>query len=366
MLGNVLKILNIISSPKGGGAELLVCELHKLLLEKGVGSHVLYFAGNREGLGENEKVLGMTPRNPIIIFYIRKILKKYIASTNSTLIVHVHLTWPFYYVSIASIGLSRVRLVYTEHSTHNKRRNIPLLWLFERFLYSRYSKIICISPGVYNSLAPWVGAKLEKRLITIPNGARLFQPVKRPAIEGRKLKLVSIGSLTDRKNFSVTIKAVAQLRNGIEKYTIVGEGPYRNQLEQLIRSHHLEDLVHLVGWCDDIEQYLYDADIQLIPSLWEGFGLVAIEGMSTGLSVVASDVEGLRDVLNPENHAVKLIEHPRFVEAWVEGIGKAKHKIESFGQEGIANSAKKQAEKYSLNTMLMQYRHIYNELNNSI
>src|SRR5690606_3134508 len=193
-------------------------------------------------------------------------------------VVHVHLTWPFFYVTLASLGLSKTRLVYTEHSTSNKRRKIPLLWVLERLFYGRYARVICISQGVHDSLAKWVGPGVAQHLVTIPNGSRIYSLAQRPTLDARLPQLVSVGSLSSRKNFATTILALAQIRDEIGHYTIIGEGPERSRLEAIIRREQLEDKVRLVGWSEVIESYLHAADIQLIPSLWEGFGLVAVEG----------------------------------------------------------------------------------------
>src|SRR5690606_37367900 len=122
-------------------------------------------------------------------------------------------------------------------------------------------------------------------------------------------------------------------------------GAERARLEKIIKSLQLEDKVRLLGWSDDIEVHLHAADIQLIPSLWEGFGLVAVEGMSTGLTVVASNIEGLREVLDESNPSVTLVSQPKSVEEWVVAIRKAIADIHSQGANNLASSSRKQAEK---------------------
>lgn len=354
-------IINIISSPKGGGAELLVRELHKIYIGRKLEAHAIYFNGNSEGLVKNEVVLGVNPRSPLNVFRIRKILKQFQRKAIGELVIHVHLTWPFFYVTVASLGLSKIRLIYTEHSTSNKRRSIPLLWILERLLYRRYKRIICISQGVHDSLSKWVGPRVAQRLVTIPNGSRIYTLVERPALNGRLPRLVSVGSLSSKKNFATTILALAQIRNEIERYTIIGEGPERSQLEAIIHREQLEDKVQLVGWSETVENYLYEADIQLIPSLWEGFGLVAVEGMSTGLPVVASNVDGLREVLNESNPAVTLIDKADSVDAWVIGIRKAVADLHSQGAYSLAQLSRQQAEKFTLETMVERYLDVYCE-----
>lgn len=355
------KIVQIISSPKGGGAELLVRELHKIYLGKNLDAHAIYLTGGSEGLGENEAVLGVNPRSPLNIFRIRKILKQLSCNANGDLTVHAHLTWPFLYVTLASFGLSNIKLIYTEHSTTNKRRNIPLLWMLERLLYSRYNRIICISQGVEKALSNWVGPAIAQRLVTIPNGSRIYSLAERPALEGRLPRLVSVGSLSSRKNFGTATRAVARLRDEIESYTIIGEGPERAGLEKIIQSEQLENKVHLLGWSDAIETQLHAADIQLIPSLWEGFGLVAVEGMSTGLPVVASNVDGLREVLGESNPSVALVNQPESIDEWVSAIRKSIANIHAQGVDTLANASRQQAEKFTLDQMAERYLDVYGQ-----
>lgn len=354
-------LINIISSPKGGGAELLVRELHKIYIRQNLNAHVIYLNGSTEGLGRKESVLGVNPRSPLNVFRIRKLLKQLCVSGNNQLIIHVHLTWPFLYVTLASLGLPNIKLIYTEHNTTNKRRKIPLLWLFERLLYARYAHIICISEGVHKSLAKWVGQKIAHRLVTIPNGSRIYTLAERTALQGRLPRLVSVGSLSSRKNFATAIRAIAQLNDEIESYTIIGEGPERSRLEQIIQNEKLENKVKLVGWCDTIELHLHSADIQLIPSLWEGFGLVAVEGMSTGLPVVASNVDGLREVLDEVNPSVTLINQAESVDDWIIGIRKAVNDLNELGANSLAQSSRQQAEKFTLDQMAERYLDVYRQ-----
>ncbi|OIN07771.1 hypothetical protein BFR47_04000 [Oceanisphaera psychrotolerans] len=306
--------------------------------------------------------MGVNPRSLFNIFRIRSLLKKMLICANDDLVVHVHLTWPFFYVTLASLGLNNIKLIYTEHNTTNKRRRIPLFWLFERLLYSRYSKIICISHGVHESLAKWLGPYLAQRLVTIPNGSRIYTQANRHSLHDRLPRLVSVGSLTSKKkNFATAIRAIAQLRDEVEGYTIIGEGPERSRLEQIIKSERLDNKVQLAGWSDEIEAHLHASDIQLIPSLWEGFGLVAVEGMSTGLPVVASNVAGLCEVLDESNPSVTLINQTDSVDEWVAGIRKAVVDLNRLGISHIAQSSRRQAEKFTLEQMAERYLDVYRQ-----
>jgi len=358
----VKKIINIISSMTGGGAELLVREAHKVLMGRNIDSHAVYINGSKDDLIKNELVLNARIRSPLNILRIRKILKKYSENADDKLIVNVHLAWPFFYSAIAVVGLSNIKMIFTEHSTTNKRRRIPFFWIVERKFYARYDRIICISDGAFNALSKWVGGKFLDRLIRIYNGSRMYSFVRRPKLTKRLPNLISVGGLSHRKNFATVIRAVAKMREDINQYVIVGEGSARSQLEQIIRDNQLQGKVILAGWSDNVEPHLHQADIQIISSLWEGFGLVAVEGMSTGLPIVASNVDGLREVLNESSVSIYLIDHPKSVNEWVVGIKKIIADLRSNDGDYLAMASRKQAEKFTLEQMIDRYLEVYEQV----
>jgi glycosyltransferase involved in cell wall biosynthesis len=356
----VLKVLHVISSPSGGGAEVLVRELGARLGDFEIDNEVYYFNSTNPStvLNDNETVLNVSTRNLSNIFKLRKLFKQKIKE-HDELIIHSHLTWPFFFTALASLGLN-VCLMHTEHNTYNRRRKIPFFKYIERWFYRRYSTIICISEGVYDALFKWVGKSLTCRLVVINNGARIYSFILR----NNKLdiiKFVSIGSLSDKKNFSTTIKALAKLNSVDWEYSIIGEGPERNVLEKLIIDLGVQNRVRLVGWTDQIEKQLHNADIQLIPSLWEGFGLVAVEGMSTGLPVVASNVDGLREVLDEQNPAVFFVDKTISEQEWLKKINNCISSL-STNRKHMAQASRKQAEKFSLNIMVHDYAEKYKNI----
>ena len=355
-------IVNIISSLKGGGAEIIVEELDRIFLEKNLRSHVIYFTGKPKHIKKNHFFLDLNPRNPLSIFYIRKILKNLIKLKNNELIIHVHLTWPFFFTAIALIGLKNYKLFFTEHDTTNKRRKIPFFYLIDQIFYSRYSYIICISNGVYKKLSKWVNSKVKKRLKVIYNGSRIYSISKRESLKYRLPRLISVGRLINKKNFSTTIAAVSKIRNDIESYTIIGEGVEKYKLKKMIKNLKLQNEIKLIGWTDNVEKYYYKSDIQLIPSLYEGFGLVAAEGMSTGLPIVASNIAGLKEVLGGTSHSVTLINKINSTEEWAKGIHKSINSIKLVGSIRIAEIAENQVKKFTFSKMAEEYLDIYKRI----
>lgn len=353
-------IAQVISSIAGGGAEKLVREMAARLPDHGFNSNAIYFKKSPlDAIVSNEIVLGLSTRSPLAIFKLRKVFKKF-CRNNDEVIIHAHLTWPFFYVPVAALFL-RVKIVYTEHSTVNKRRKIGFLSTIDKFFYNKYSKIICISAGVKKSLLSWVSFPEPQKVIIVPNGVSLYTLYHRDPLVHRLPNLVSVGSLTYKKGHYVAIQAISLIRDQIAGYTIVGEGPERKKLEGLIADLKLTDKVKLVGWSNDVKADFLGADLLLIPSLWEGFGLVAVEGMSTGLPVVASNVDGLREVLCVDNPAASLVGEYRNSQAWADSILDMVEKIKT-DADRLSEAARQQAKKFTLDAMVAGYAEVYRNL----
>ena len=354
-------ILQIISSPICGGAEVLVRELGQRIKSEDFDSEVVYFnkiSHANVKLHDNESSISTGDRNPLTILKLRKFLKKKL-KIYQKIIIHVHLTYPFFYVPIAALFFKDVVLVFTEHNTSNKRRVIPCFKYIERFFYSRYKKICCISKGVEIALSEWLGNKLSCRLAVVNNGAKLYKFKERCNFV--KPKVISIGTLTKKKNFKTAIKAISLIKDEVESYLIIGEGAERESLTRLIKENGLEKKVNLIGWSDQVEKYLHEADLQLIPSLWEGFGLVAVEGMSTGIFIVASEVDGLKEVLGQNNPSVKLVRDIESPEKWASEIKQSIEFVRNNTKE-IAAFSRKQAEKFSIEKMIEAYNTLYHNI----
>jgi glycosyltransferase involved in cell wall biosynthesis len=114
-------------------------------------------------------------------------------------------------------------------------------------------------------------------------------------------RLIFIGRLNPQKNPVFLIDALAQLRDAAWQLTFIGDGPLMGEVKAAIIRHRLEDRVALTGWLApaQVHAFLTDADILCLPSLSEGLPIVGIEALKFGLAIVASDIPGLRDVIDP-------------------------------------------------------------------
>lgn len=146
----------------------------------------------------------------------------------------------------------------------------------------------------------------RQRVSVIPNGVEFdrFQsagacdlsPLGIPA--GARV-LVSVGRLHPQKGYDLLIEAIAPLLADQPGWQllIVGEGPARFDLERQIREAGLEGRIHLPGYRDDVPSILAAADAFVLASRWEGMPNAVLEAMAAGLPVVATDVEGIDELI---------------------------------------------------------------------
>jgi len=219
-------------------------------------------------------------------------------------IVHVHLFPALLTIprALKKVGY-RGNFTATEHSTSNRRRGTFWGGVADRVTYRSYRKVVCISPSVERSLVSWQ-PYLNGRTVVIPNGVSLdrFSSGSRSGFHSPAV-ILSEGRLTTAKNYQKAISAVELLAETTHlplRWQIAGEGP----LEQVLKARG-KDLVsrgiaEFLGKRDDIPELMKNSDIFFMPSLWEGFGIGAVEAMASGLPIVAGNVPGLREVVGED------------------------------------------------------------------
>lgn len=136
------------------------------------------------------------------------------------------------------------------------------------------------------------------------------------------------------------VRAVGAL-DGVH-LAIVGDGAERPDLEALIDHERLRGRVHLLGRRSDVPQLLKTADVYVQSSLWEGFGIAAVEAMAAGLPIIASRVPGLADVVGDAGILVE----PGNSEVFAEQIQRVL--LDETLRQTLAERAKKQAELFSI------------------
>lgn len=289
-----MRILHVISSLEIGGAQRLLVDLLPLQTTTIEVTLLVYervhndFEKTVEQAGI--KILCLNEHNfhnPRVILHMRRIFKDYD-------LVHAHLFPTIYWTSLAARGLD-VKLVYTEHSTSNSRRNKWYFLPIERFMYGRYDKVVSISQQTQDALTAWLGQH-DDRFVVINNGVdiRKFASVNVPVIPK---SLIMISRFATSKDQETVIRAM-QFIDKKATLRFVGDGENRDHCEKLAVDLGVADRIQFLGTRSDVPELIMSSYIGIQSSNWEGFGLTAVEIMACGKPVIATNVDGLKQVVD--------------------------------------------------------------------
>lgn len=300
-----MKVLHIINSLFTGGAEKLLVDSLPLYRENDIEVDLLLLndvqtpfyeriANSFEGKILVTKTSSIY--HPCNVYEIAKLMKYYD-------LVHVHLFPALYWVALAKVfSRSSVPLVFTEHSTNNKRINNVLLRQIDKLIYKQYSQISAITPEVKLALTKNLGL-INEIVSVIYNGIDINRIQNAHAYKkseffnDKSVKiLIQISSFLIQKDQKTLIKSL-QFLPANYVLLLVGDGVLRAECENLVNTLQLTDRVKFLGIRMDVPELLKTSDIVIQSSNWEGFGLAAIEGMAAKKPVIASDVDGLKDIV---------------------------------------------------------------------
>lgn len=116
--------------------------------------------------------------------------------------------------------------------------------------------------------------------------------------------VLSVGEYNKNKNHETVIRALAEVKYRDIHYAIAGEGELADHLTDLAGNLQLSDRVHLLGFHTDVAEIYKAADINVFPSIREGFGLAAVEGMAAGLPLICSDNRGTKSYARDDFNAL--------------------------------------------------------------
>jgi glycosyltransferase involved in cell wall biosynthesis len=168
----------------------------------------------------------------------------------------------------------------------------------------------------------------EHKVTVIPNGidpSRLDVAVdvsetrRRYNVFWKEQMILFVGRLTPQKGCEYLIRAMQYVLGKYNaKLVIVGDGPSRGFLEDEARRLGLSGKVIFTGFLPDDEmiKLLKSADVLVVPSVYEPFGIVALEGMAAGTPVVVSDIDGLSEIVKHEVNGIKVFPRDPYSIYW--------------------------------------------------
>lgn len=353
-----MRILHVITSLTTGGAEHLMVDLLPKLRELGNEVELLIFDGKRtpfyeeleqQGIKIHSFGIGGNVYHPRNIFKLRKFMGSYD-------IIHTHNTACQLFAPVAKLlKCSKVKLVTTEHNATNRRRGKWYLKLGDKWMYAHYDHIICIADQTYSNLVDYIGQK--PNISTIYNGvdvAKFLNPIK-DISEQDYFIITMAAAFREQKDQDTLIRAMVDLP-GNYSLRIVGDGPRRGILENLVTELGLNKRVNFLGIRTDIPDLLRDSDINVLSSHWEGLSLSSIEGMASGRPFIASDVDGLREMVKDVGILFPHGDHKQLAKEIRQLCKNPDH------YELVALKCQERAKMFDISVMAQKYNELYANL----
>jgi glycosyltransferase involved in cell wall biosynthesis len=218
----------------------------------------------------------------------------YLARHRPTLL-HTHLVHADVYGQLAGL-VARVPLRFSTKHGFNEFREGRLFAFADRTVASMAHVHIAISRGLARYLADTEGFDEEGFEIVHYGISPRGEPPPYPADEPR---LLCVGRLIPIKGHVVLLRALAQARREVAGLTldVAGRGPLQPALAALAEELGIADAVRFLGFVSPISDAVERASIVVVPSLGEGFGMVALEAMERARPVVAAEIGGLADLV---------------------------------------------------------------------
>jgi len=229
-------------------------------------------------------------------------------------VIHAH-DWLVAHAAASLKHAYRIPLVATVHATEYGRHqgHLPgpmnkLIHQIEWWLTFESSRTICCSQYMLEQITGIFELPGDK-VDVIPNGidAESFKNDvsvdlhrKRYVPPGDKL-VFFVGRLVYEKGVQTVIEAMPLIMNKIPNVTFVvaGSGPHLNELKSLVSAFDLEEKVRFIGHVDTDDLYAFykSADLTVVPSLYEPFGMVVLESMAMGTPTIVADTGGLSEIV---------------------------------------------------------------------
>lgn len=195
----------------------------------------------------------------------------------------------------------------------------------QKTCYEHFQKIVCVSEYVRQQAIKKLGIEPSKfvTLYNPLNTEKIEKEAETESIEkNKKFTFCSVGRLATQKGYDRLIEASVRLKEKYDFYVeIIGEGPERERLEQMIAQYHLEDRFFLLGYKKNPYPYIKAADVFICSSRAEGFSTVASEAVILEKPCIVTDCSGMRELFGEDG------EYGYIVENSVDGICQGMEKL---------------------------------------
>lgn len=333
-----IKILYVITSLGLGGAERLLLSYISILDQK---KYEFFVCSLREKpddllaqISNYAEITNLKVKNrfnPIVIYSLLKLFR-WIKPD----IIHTHLFQPRFYTTVAHLFYRRSILITHKHNNVTpSKHNIFLLAEMLSIFFNK--KVIAISEAVKTTLRRFEFVP-AKKIFVLHNGFdyQKFYKVANPRAENNgKIIIGTVCRLERQKGLIYLLSAlkIVLIRYPNVHLEIIGEGSLMQKLKDFSDKLRISNSVTFFGKFADVIPFYRRMNIFVLPSVYEGFGIVLLEAMAAGIPVIATSVHGIKEVVvdgesgilippkNPDAIAgaiIKLIENPQLTSQLIE------------------------------------------------
>lgn len=373
-----IKVVSIVSRMNLGGVAVLLSDLHDLLPSQEF-SHFLITgvcADNEIDIFADRKndpniirleTMGRAPsliKDISSFFSLRKILKQLNPD-----IVHTHTSKAGVLGRIATISLRKqISIVHTYHGHHLygyfSKLIVKIMIITERFLAHKTDLFVADSKQVMIDLKnAGVGNKNSWKVI--PPGIRTLVPITRESarrvlkIDSNSFVICWIGRFTDIKNPLLALQSFNALPDELRHRShliMLGEGELLQECKDYANAHSLKVL--FPGWETNIAPYLASANLLLMTSKNEGFGMVIAESGYFGVPTVSTDVGGVREFIEDGVNGILVQAEPEQIAATILALSQDSPKLLSLGVKAKETTL----HRFTVATFVNDHKVAYTEL----
>lgn len=295
---NAERVAIVANSLRVGGAERVAVNLANGFSRAGHSVDVVLVTESGPLLGELDESIRTVDLDSGRVLTSTPALRSYVTKNEPSAIIsigaHVNLTTCWAVLASRSAPVH----IATEHSILKRMdesaKKFAMRTLMKAF-YPRIDRVVAVSNGVVDDLRTVVGFDGEVDVIYNPIVSDALmeeaaQPVHHPWFTDDTPVVLSVGRLAPEKRVDTLIRAFASSRDELDsRLVIVGDGPERTTLERLVTRLDVDEHVEFLGFVENPYRYMAAADLFVLSSENEGFGMVLVEALSCGCPIVSTD-----------------------------------------------------------------------------
>lgn len=356
-----MKILYLITGLGLGGAEKVVANLADQMHQRGHEVKIAYLKGDVviRPQSSNIELIYLGLENPKNILGASKKYRNLIREYQPD-IVHAHMVHANIFARVNRLFCKIPKLICTAHNSNEGGKLRMLAYRYTNALSNLNTNVSKEATQIFIEKK----AFKKENSLTIYNGIdlNLFAPINKK-IESTSIKnysCLSVGRLNIQKDYPNLLKAISLVvaQHPNIHFNIAGDGELKSDLLALAKDLKIEQYISFLGRRDDIPNLMDQADLFILPSAYEGFGLVVAEAMACETFVIATDCGGVKEVMGGNGILIPPKDSEALAQAILTAIEMPKEAIKENNKKALEHVQKN----FDLNKIIDQWESIYESL----